>query len=126
MIAQQVVHRARADPRAHGNSHRTRIIVRLHRGRAARPLEVVPDVNRRCPASRLLDSHPVGVVHVAGGYAPGHRRQPVLGVVGQRDILTAADAPGRVAVGIVPILLHATDVRQGVFVGRVPVGELDP
>lgn len=49
-----------------------------------------------------------------------------VGVVGEGDVLAGADAPGGVAVGVVPVLLRAADVGQRVFVGGVLVGERGP
>ena len=53
-------------------------------------------------ADGLLDPVAVRIIDVARRDTAGHRGQPVLGVVGQRDILTAIEAPGGVAVGVMP------------------------
>jgi len=85
VVGQQVVHRARAGSGAQGDARPARVIVRLHGRCAARPLEIVADVDGCRAARRLLDPHPGAVVDVG----PADRavlldlRQPVLGIVGQ-------------------------------------------
>ncbi len=64
MVAQQVVDRARAGPRAQGDARPAGVVVRLHRRGAAGPLEVVPDVDGRNAARGLLDPVAVAVVDV--------------------------------------------------------------
>ena len=86
-----------------------------------------PIVLRRVAHSRaangLLDTVAIAVVHVAGGDAAAYAGQPVLSIVGQSHVLAAVDTPRRVAVGVVPILLHPADVGHRVLVRTVLVGQ---
>ena len=78
MIGQQVVERAAAVLR---HEHRTGVIILLDD--AVVYFVIVADEDARDASDGLLDPVAVAVVHVTRRDAPGHRRQPVLGVVGQ-------------------------------------------
>jgi hypothetical protein len=63
----------------------------------------------------------VAVVDEAGRHCAAGAGQAVLLVVGQVGGIRPDDALGHIAVGIVPVLLHPAQVRDGVLVGSIHV-----
>jgi len=91
--------------------------------RAARPLGVAADIADADTVDSAFDALSIGVVDKRGVHAAVllHFHQSILGIVSQVIGIGADDALRLVAVGVVPVFLHASQVCHGMGVRGVVV-----
>ena len=128
VVAGEIIHHVcRGRLLAHRHARAAgKVITRRHTGADVLLIQIA-NVDCRLTVLYFLDTVAVAVVGVRHGLAvAAHAAEPVLGIPGLVVGHTAFDARGHVAVGVVPELLHAIELRHRVFGALIAVAVTDP